>query len=570
MADEVTVVARPHAPALQARYELLVTIATGGMATVYVGRQHGAAGFQRIVAVKRMHPHIATNPDLAAMFRDEARIASLIQHPNVVAIHDVHLEAGETLLIMDYVDGVSLGQLRKHMKSREVALPRKVALRIVHDALRGLHAAHEQKDIEGAPLCVVHRDATPHNILLAADGTVRVTDFGIAHAAQRSAETVTGQVKGKFAYMAPEQCAGGEIDRRVDVFAVGVVLWELLTGHHLFKADNDAVILNQIVAGKYRRPSEVKKDIAKRLDAITMKAIAQDAKDRFATAAEFADVIESFARSHGGLATAAEVAEVVTAACGELIQARRHQLHEVLGGRAPKVVWSAPHGLTAGKGSQSYNPSPSVLTVDGRSGHASTEPTGTGVAATHEQPSRRWMLIAGAGAAAALLVVIAALALRGSSSTSASGTSSDPSGAAAASGSAVAGLGGGGSGADGASGDGAIARVTVRIEADDEIVEIRVPDGSDVELDGPTATFTTPQGETPVSVHIRLADGSEMDDAVKPTANAVIRVRKIAGGAPKRRGPPGAPAGQPPGTATATATATRAPPGLRYENDPYQ
>jgi serine/threonine-protein kinase len=166
------------------------------MATVYVGRQRGAGGFERLVAIKRMHPHVGVVPELAAAFMDEARIASLVRHPNVVNVHDVHDAGGERLLVMDYVDGASLSAVMRAARKRGERISRPAALRIAIESLHGLHAAHEQHNLEGRPLGIVHRDATPHNILLGVDGSVRLTDFGIAKAAERSVQTAAGLAKG--------------------------------------------------------------------------------------------------------------------------------------------------------------------------------------------------------------------------------------------------------------------------------------------------------------------------------------------------------------------------------------
>ena len=209
------------------RYEVLTQLGSGGMAHVYVGRRHGAQGFQRVVAIKRMRAHLLQDTELTAQFADEARIASLIQHPNVVSIHDVHEENGELFLVMDYIDGASLSELMRELRRRRQRMDVDVALRIAVDTLRGLHAAHELRDYNGTFMNVVHRDATPANILLGRDGSVRITDFGIAKAVVREAETQAGFIKGKFSYMAPEQAADEKLDRRVDVFTVGIVLWEV-------------------------------------------------------------------------------------------------------------------------------------------------------------------------------------------------------------------------------------------------------------------------------------------------------------------------------------------------------
>ncbi|MBI5535757.1 MAG: serine/threonine protein kinase [Deltaproteobacteria bacterium] len=551
-------------PLLTSRYELLMSLASGGMATVYVGMQRGAGGFQRIVAIKRLHAHIVQNEEMAAMFRDEAQIASLIQHPNVVAIHDVYMEAGEQLLVMEYVDGVSLGQLRKALNAQNLAIPRKVAMRIVVEALRGLHAAHELKDLDGAPLHVIHRDATPHNLLVAADGCVKVTDFGIARAAERSSATQTGQVKGKYAYMAPEQVAGREIDRRVDVFAMGVVLWEALANRTLFRGENEAQIISQITSGTYQKPSELRGDVPKALDAIVMKAISVSASGRFDTASDFADALESFARTTLGLGSQADVAKTVTTGCADMIQARRHQVHEILGGRMPKVSWGAPR-MAPGTGS-SYASAPSVqgaVTPDSVVLDA-PPPTMSPVAAMLR---RNVAWVAAGSVSAAILVIILAFTLGGSSSkTQAASSASAPVAPASQTPSAAIPAE-------------ASTRVTVRIEADSEIVELRVPEGGDVEIVGKTATFTTPRGDKPIAIHMRFDDGTGLDETVLPNANSFIRVRKTAAGtkalqpvAPEALPLVGSKGGgktQPGGAPTAQPTNGKGP-ALKYENNPYE
>jgi serine/threonine-protein kinase len=539
--DEATRIANPGPGA---RYELLAPIASGGMATVYVGRQFGAGGFQRIVAVKRMHPHIAESAELTAMFRDEARIASLIHHPNVVAILDVYEASGEQLLVMDYVEGVSLGQLRKELRVRGTAFPTPIALRIMVDSLRGLHAAHEQKDMDGVPLEVVHRDATPQNILLGVDGCVKVTDFGIARAAERSAVTSAGQAKGKFAYMAPEQCAGGVMDRRVDVFAMGIVLWELLVGKPMFRGENDAIIISQITSGKYPRPMEVRPGIPKRLDGLVMKAISMDPAERYATAAAFADAIEGYAPDVGGLAASEEIGRLVMAVCGDKVQKRRHHVHEVIGGRKPKVAWGAPPAATVGSGSHGYAsfPSASVSTHHAPVGiDDSLEP----VPDFRSRPSAvRLAIWVGGGVVAALIAVVAFVALFPASETAPPSLSAlpPPSG-----------------GAETLENE----RVDVRIEADREITEIRVPEGNDVEIAGRTATFTAARGHQPVVLTVKFDDGSELAESVVPTANAVIKVRSATAVVPSATVVPKA-------TSKPTVGKPPAGKGPRFVENPYE
>ncbi len=544
--DQATRVANPGPGA---RYELLAPIASGGMATVYVGRQFGAGGFQRIVAIKRMHPHIAESPELTAMFRDEARIASLIHHPNVVAILDVFEAAGEQLLVMDFVDGVSLGQLRKELRGRGVPFPPAVALRIVVDALRGLHAAHEQKDMDGVPLQVVHRDATPHNILLGVDGSVKVTDFGIARAAERSAVTSAGQAKGKFAYMAPEQCAGGAMDRRVDVFAMGIVLWELLVGRPLFHGDNDAVIISQITSGNYTRPMDARPGIPKRLDGIVMGALRANPDERYATALAYAEAIEAFAPEIGGLAPSEEVGKLVMAACGERVNKRRHHVHEVIGGRRPNVPWGAapPSHASHGGGTGSHGyvafPSASVSTHHGPLAEVGPlDPTPE--FSSRPSPLRLAAWIGGGLTAAIAAVAVLSLALPSQEPQPVAVSASVP--PSVSTGMAPPPL------------------VDVRIEADREIIEIRIPEGNDVEIAGRTATFTTQRGEQPVALVVKFDDGSELEESVVPTANAVIKVRSASAVAPSAKpAVPGVPGAKP----TAKPPGGRGP---RFIDDPYE
>lgn len=543
---------RAH-PMITSRYELLTAIASGGMATVYVGLQKGAGSFQRIVAIKRLHEHIVRDPEVSAMFRDEAQIASLIQHPNVVAIHDVYLQSGEQLLVMEYVEGVSLGQLRRALKTAGGRIPRAVAVRIVVDALRGLHAAHELRDIEGVPLKVVHRDATPQNILVGVDGNVKVADFGIARAAERSATTRTGHVKGKYAYMAPEQIAGREVDRRADVFAMGAVLWELLANRHMFRGEHDAILISQISSGRYPSLCEVVPDVPKSLEAIVMKAASFRPEDRFPTAQAFADTLEEDARGSCGLAAASEVSATVLKACGESLQSRRHQIHEIIGGRAPKVSWLEPRVLTPGTDASSY------------AGAGGTPGLAPPLTRTPRSPlwrpgivreKARWIAVVGAlilvGLAASLFAV-RTTAVQPAPSVEAPVASPGPKASSPAS--------------------RAPERVSIRIEADDDIVELRAPDSVDLDLQGRQASFSVVRSDKPFALYARLADGTELNETVRPEANALIKLRRGAAGgtrtvdaAPKRGAAPGAtrPASPPP-----NGPAPGAGPALKYENNPY-
>ncbi len=207
------------------RYEVLADIASGGMAMVYLGRALGAAGFQRLVAIKVMHAQYAHDEDFVAMFMDEARLAAQIRHPNVVATLDLENDADGMYLVMEYVEGDTLVGLLKAITKAGARIPQPIVLRVVVDALAGLHAAHDLLDEHGNPVNLVHRDVSPHNILVGLDGISRITDFGIARAEARLSTTRNGQVKGKLAYMAPEQTLSESVDRRADLFTTGIVLW---------------------------------------------------------------------------------------------------------------------------------------------------------------------------------------------------------------------------------------------------------------------------------------------------------------------------------------------------------
>ncbi len=383
---------------LGGRYELLLELASGGMATVYVGRQRGAAGFERLVAIKRMHKHLlAEEPELVVAFMEEARVASMIRHPNVVSVHDVYDHEGELFLVMDYVDGVSMAQLFKGALAKGVKVPRGVAIRVVCHALHGLQAAHEQKDLTGKQLGIVHRDATPHNILIAEDGSVRLTDFGVAKAAERAVQTETGVAKGKIAYMAPEQAQAKVVDRRTDVFAMGITALELLSGKRLFEGHTNVQILVALSTGQIPKFSELGLALPPELEAILGRAIELDPDKRWQTADEFAFALEHFAADSGVMASQRDLGHLVTTLFGAALEKRRNKLHESLARGIVVPMSSVPLSLlnTASGSLQS----PRVTgTIRGLTG-PSVQPPG--------QKSRSmalWLGLAGAGLGVPLLI----------------------------------------------------------------------------------------------------------------------------------------------------------------------
>lgn len=296
------------------RYETLRTIASGGMATVYLGRAVAEGGFERLVAIKVMHEHIAKDPDFRSMFLDEARLAARIRHPNVVGTLDVSKTDEGMFLVMDFVDGPSLHNLRREFRRRKETLPISVTLRIFIDALTGLHAAHELEGPDGQPLQLVHRDVSPQNILVGKDGVTRITDFGVARAEARITSTRGGQLKGKLAYMPAEQVRNLKIDRRVDVYAAAVALWEALTSKRLFRADNEAGLIHMILEGAQHGPSVYNDEVPEAVERVCSKALSVERDDRYSTAAEFADALEDAAQEAAvPIATARKVARFIEA-----------------------------------------------------------------------------------------------------------------------------------------------------------------------------------------------------------------------------------------------------------------
>jgi eukaryotic-like serine/threonine-protein kinase len=278
------------------RYALFAEIASGGMASIHIGRLLGPVGFARTVAVKRLHPQFARDPEFVTMFLDEARLAARVRHPNVAPILDVVATEGELFLVMEYLHGESLAQLVRAAQTAGKPIPQDIVRAVMSGILRGLHAAHEAKNERGEPLGIVHRDISPQNIHVGTDGVARLLDFGIAKAAGRSHVTRDRHVKGKLSYMAPEQLEEGEVDRRVDIYAAAVVLWELLTGKRLFDADSDESKLMRVLTSVVNRPSAVVPSVSASLDRVVLRGMHRNPKHRFATAREMAVALEASGR----------------------------------------------------------------------------------------------------------------------------------------------------------------------------------------------------------------------------------------------------------------------------------
>ncbi len=306
------------------RFELVAELATGGMATVYLGRLSGAGGFQRFVGIKRLHPHLAREPEFIEMFLEEARLAARIHHPNVVPILEIGTSDQGYYIVMEYVEGDTLANLIARAVQGGQRVPVRVAVRILVDVLAGLHAAHELADDDGKPLGIVHRDVSPQNILIGIDGSARLTDFGVARATSKLSTTRTGQLKGKLAYMAPEQARGAkDIDRRADIFAAGVVMWEALEGRRLFKGDGDADTLNKVLYEPIPPLEDVEGSVPHEIEIALEGALDRERMRRFPTAAAFADALERSVREAGEVATHKDVAAYLDEILGVDIQNQR-------------------------------------------------------------------------------------------------------------------------------------------------------------------------------------------------------------------------------------------------------
>lgn len=305
------------------RYLLCAPIAAGGMATVHLGRLIGNKGFSRTVAIKQLHAQLVHDAEFAAMFLDEAHLTARIRHPNVVAPLDVIECDGEICIVMEYVHGESLGRLMQ--LSTHEGIKDRIVAAVMIQVLLGLHAAHVATDDHGHPLSIVHRDVSPQNILVGEDGITRVVDFGIAKAARRIHSTDGDKLKGKLGYMAPEQLRLAPIDHRSDLFAAGVILWELLTGKELFTSQEPAAAIEQMLHFQPQPPSSVAPSITKTLDDVVLKALSVDPNDRYASARDMARAIESACSPAGTL----EVSEWVNRLAASALARRAEWIADI-------------------------------------------------------------------------------------------------------------------------------------------------------------------------------------------------------------------------------------------------
>ncbi len=309
-----------QAPLTVGKYRIIAKLGEGGMAHVFLAVAHGPIGFSRLSVLKVVRPHLAEDPEILQMFLDEARLAGRLNHANVVQTYEVGEEDGRYVLVMEYLEGQPLRALQRRTKENVNTIPLPLQLKILVDALSGLHYAHELREYDGTPLHLVHRDVSPHNIFVTYDGQVKVLDFGIAKAANSSQETKSGVIKGKVSYMAPEQFETGLVDRRADIFSMGAILWQTATGFRMWRGVTDAQVMFAVSHGQIPRPSEVKSNVPGELDRICMRALAVNPDDRYPTAEAMQKDLRAFASE---LSTAVSALELGAFVAKEFAQERR-------------------------------------------------------------------------------------------------------------------------------------------------------------------------------------------------------------------------------------------------------
>ncbi|WP_093524987.1 serine/threonine protein kinase [Stigmatella erecta] len=342
-------------------YQLVKRLALGGMAQIYLARRKGQDASAPLVVVKRILPHLAENLEFVRMFLDEARIAARLAHPNIVQLYDLGAQDDSFFLAMEYIHGDDVRRICKRAESLAHPLPVALACRIIIDACAGLDYAHKKVDPLGKPLGIVHRDVSPQNILVSFAGEVKVVDFGIAKAADQATVTRSGVLKGKYSYMSPEQAAGKRVDCRSDVFALGVVLYELITGTRLFKRTTDMQTLSAVSECHVTPPSEISPRVPVDLDAIVLKALAKDPDARYAEALQLQVALEAWLRKHPSASSSEDLSEFMQAVYAERL-AREARTGQVAVEEELPAQGQRPSGETPRRPGGSASPSSKDVT----------------------------------------------------------------------------------------------------------------------------------------------------------------------------------------------------------------
>ncbi len=384
-------------PTRLGRYEVIGLLATGGMAEVHLGRLMGPSGFERVVVLKRILPHLAREAAFVDMFLDEARIVAKIDHPNVVQVIELGRDGDELYLAMELVEGESLGGFMRRHWVDKMQIGVELAAFIVAQACSGLHAAHELVDPDGRPQQIVHRDVSPQNIMITYTGRVKVLDFGIAKAIDRATRTRTGELKGKVEYMSPEQCRAEPLDRRSDVFALGVLLYELSVGKRLFRRGNEVASLRAVCEDPIPAPRSVDPDYPAQLESICLRALERDVDKRFATADEMRRELVAFLRTTPNVGVHDELlAERMRALFADRLENKTVMIRELRSGGAPAILPPPEVDLQVEP--------PVVATVATRPEPTPAAAGATAPGAPTERPRRAPLYV---GAAAALLAASA-------------------------------------------------------------------------------------------------------------------------------------------------------------------
>jgi serine/threonine-protein kinase len=340
------------------KYRLIAEIGRGGMADVYLAVVQGPAGFNKLVVIKKTRPELAQDPEFLAMFLDEARLAARLNHPNVVQTTEVGQDGDRYFIAMEYLDGQPLNRIRARAG---LTFSTNMQVRVLADVLAGLHHAHELCDFDGTALGVVHRDATPQNVFVTYDGLIKVVDFGIAKAIDSSSETRTGTVKGKVTYMAPEQAKGERVDRRADIFAVGVMLWEGIAGRRMWKGIPELTVVHDLINGKIPSIREAVPEVPEALARICEKALSVRREDRFATAQEMHDALQEHLAASGGHTSARDVGKFVA----ERFVEDRAKVKTLIESQLKDLRWSGAYPKLTGVDLPKIDPGQLVITPTG-------------------------------------------------------------------------------------------------------------------------------------------------------------------------------------------------------------
>ncbi|MGK4007733.1 serine/threonine-protein kinase [Sorangium sp. So ce1036] len=415
------------------KYRPIAEIGRGGMADVCLAVAQGPAGFNKLVVLKRARIELCEDAEILAMFLDEARLAARLNHPNVVQTYEVGNDGERLYIAMEYLDGQPLGSLRARVGHGRVPLP--VQVRVLCDALAGIHHAHELRDFDGTPIGVVHRDVSPQNIFVTYDGVIKVVDFGIAKAADSLSETRTGMLKGKVSYMSPEQARGERVDRRSDVFSVGVILWEAIARKRMWKGYNDLAVLARLSIGELPslREEAPDVDVDPEIERICLKALAPAREARYATAAELQEELERWLEEHPRGTTAREVGAFAADHFAEdrarIKQLVEEQLRDVRWtGNTPKITLADLPKLGAGPSSMTPTSTAPTMFSTARASSMVPSTSATGQTAQKQTAARpiRTVIAIGITFTLATGVVVLGIVRAPSSSDTASGAHPAP------------------------------------------------------------------------------------------------------------------------------------------------